>query len=196
MTSPAVRLGAAAAVAALALSLAACGGQGTTPAAPTATASSLPPETPRPTPSPIETEAVQTPTLPTDCADLASPATRQEAVGDMRLQSDGQGFVRPAPQGATLALGCDWIVGDTTGMLLLISTAPAAAVTTAQQALPAQGWTCQLSEDFGAQFCDLPGSGENTEEMIVARDDVWIYLSTSNRNGRAFLSEIATGIFG
>ncbi|MFJ6651999.1 hypothetical protein ACIQLJ_04275 [Microbacterium sp. NPDC091313] len=196
MTSTVTRLCVAAAATLLVLSLTACGGQGTDPAVPTATASSLPPETPRPTPSPIETEAVQSPTLPTSCDTLASPSTRQEAVGDMRLQSDGERFVRPAPEGASLALGCDWIVGDSTGMLLLISTAPEAAVTAAQQALPAAGWSCQTSDDFGAQFCDLPGTGENTEEMIVAREGVWIYLSTSNRNGRAFLSEIATGIFG
>jgi hypothetical protein len=189
-------VGAAVGAVALALSLTACGGSGTTPGAPTATASSLPPQTPQPTPSPIETEQPQSYTLPTDCADLASAPTREEAVGDMRLQSDGQGFVRPAPEGATLALGCDWIVGDSTGMLLLISSAEPDAVTAALQTLPAEGWNCQTSDDFGAQFCDLPGSGENTEEMIVARENVWIYLSTSNRNGRAFLSEIATGIFG
>ena len=52
------------------------------------------------------------------------------------------------------------------------------------------------SDDFGATFCELPGSAPDTEEMIVARDDVWIYMSTSNRNGRAFLSDIATQIWG
>jgi hypothetical protein len=167
---------------------------------PTATASPTPTATPTPTlppsPTPAPAPAPVPANLPTDCSTLASAATRQEAIGDLTLQSDGTGFTRPAPAGATLALGCDWIVGDSTGMLLLISTADASAVTTAADALPAQGYTCQASDDFGATYCVLPGSGPDTEETIVARDDVWIYLSTSNRNGRAFLSEIVQGIFG
>jgi hypothetical protein len=173
-----------------------CGGGGEAPptsAAPTSAAPTPEPSSPSPTPEPAADPPA---TLPTDCGALASEQTRAEAVGDMTLQSNGDGFVRPAPEGATLALGCDWIVGDATGMLLLISTADAAAVQAAVATLPAQGYSCQVSDDFGADFCDLPGSGENTEEMIVARDDVWIYLSTVNRNGRAFLSEIVSGIFG
>lgn len=180
------------AAAGLALALSACAPDTPEPT-PTATTAS---PTAEPTPTPTETETTAPANLPTDCDDLASPETRQEAVGDMTLQSDGTGFVRPAPEGATLVLGCDWIVGDATGMLLLISTADPAAVSAAVETLPEQGYTCQVSDDFGADFCDLPGDGENTEEMIVARDDVWIYLSTVNRNGRAFLSEIVQGIFG
>ncbi|NLP85684.1 hypothetical protein HF576_17745 [Microbacterium sp. CFH 90308] len=156
------------------------------------------------TPKPEQSVAEPTPTgdqpapanLPTDCLALGAAETREETVGDMTLQSNGEGFVRPAPEGATLALGCDWIVGDATGLLLLISTASADAVTQALTTLPAEGYTCQPAEDFGAQFCDLPGEGADTEEMIVARDDVWIYMSTANRNGRAFLSDIVQGIFG
>lgn len=134
--------------------------------------------------------------IPTDCNALGTPETREETVGDLNLQSDGEGFVRPAPEGATLALGCDWFVGDTTGVLLLISTATPDAVAAAVADLPSQGYSCQLSEDFGAEFCDLPGEGPDREEMIVAREGVWIYMSTSNRNGRALLSEITQGIFG
>ena len=156
------------------------------------------------TPEPERSVAEPTPTgdeippanLPTDCLALGTAETREETVGDMTLQSNGEGFVRPAPEGATLALGCDWIVGDATGVLLLISTAPADAVAQALTTLPAEGYTCQPAEDFGVQFCDLPGDGADTEEMIVARDDVWIYMSTANRNGRAFLSDIVQGIFG
>jgi len=156
------------------------------------------------TPKPEQSVAEPTPTgdaippanLPTDCLALGTAETREETVGDMTLQSNGEGFVRPAPEGATLALGCDWIVGDATGVLLLISTASADAVSQALATLPAEGYTCQPAEDFGVQFCDLPGDGADTEEMIVARDDVWIYMSTANRNGRAFLSDIVQGIFG
>ncbi|MCC2032395.1 hypothetical protein [Microbacterium allomyrinae] len=148
----------------------------------------IPTATPTPTAAPV--------TLPTDCNALATDATRAAAVGDMTLQSNGEGFVRPAPEGATLALGCDWIVGDATGMLLLISTATPEAVTAAVGTLPGEGYTCQVADDFGAQVCVLPGTGSDTEEIIVARDGVWIYLSTVNRNGWAFLEEIAQGIFG
>lgn len=175
--------------------LAGCAGPDPTPTtsptaieSPSASSSPTPTSEPEPTESPV--------TLPTDCNELGTEATRTEAVGDMTLQSDGEGFVRPAPDGASLALGCDWIVGDATGMLLLISTATPEAVTAAVEALPGQGYTCQVADDFGADFCMLPGNGEDTEEMIVARDGVWIYLSTVNRNGRAFLSEIVQGIFG
>jgi hypothetical protein len=177
--------------------LSGCGG-GTPAASPSATASKT--ATATAAPSPSESTPAPSPTasatLPTDCATLGTEPTRSQTIGDLTLQSNGEGFVRPAPAGATLALGCDWIVGDATGMLLLISTAEPAAVTTAAQGLPAQGYTCQVSDDFGADFCDLPGQGADTEEMIVARDGVWIYLSTSNRNGRAFLSDIVSGIFG
>lgn len=184
------------ALVATAVMLAGCGGG--TPAAsptPTATTASTPSSTPTPSPTTAPEPTSQV-TLPTDCGTLGTDPVRSETIGDLTLQSDGEGFVRPAPDGAALALGCDWIVGDTTGMLLLISTADPAAVTAAVGTLPAEGYTCQVSDDFGADFCDLPGSGPDTEEMIVARENVWIYLSTSNRNGRALLSEIVQGIFG
>ncbi|WP_019179173.1 hypothetical protein [Microbacterium yannicii] len=149
-----------------------------------------------PSASPTPTEAPAQANIPTDCAELGSADTRQQTVGDMTLQSNGEGFVRPAPEGATLALGCDWIVGDATGLLLLISTAQPDAVTAAVGELPAEGYSCQVSDDFGADFCTLPGAGADTEEMIVAREGVWIYMSTVNRNGRAFLSEIVQGVLG
>lgn len=173
---------------------------GCTPVIVTPSASPTPTVTPSvtmaPTPTPTPTPEVVEPTLPTDCAQLGSPATWTDTVGDMTLQSDGSDFVRPAPENAALALGCDWIVGDATGMLLLISTAAPAAVEAAVGGLPGEGFTCQLSEDFGADFCVNPGSSPDTEQMIVARDSVWIFLSTANRNGRALLSEIVQGIFG
>jgi hypothetical protein len=174
--------------------LAGCAGGTAAPSASPTTAS--PTSTPTPTPTPTETETVAPANLPTDCSTLATPDVRNEAIGDLTLQGDGVGFVRPAPENATLVLGCDWIVGDSTGMLLLISTAPPADVATAVTTLPGLGYTCGVSDDFGADYCELDGGAPDTEEMIVARDGVWIYLSTSNRNGRAFLSDIATGIWG
>ncbi|WP_322412036.1 hypothetical protein [Microbacterium invictum] len=163
----------------------------------TATQSESPSESPSESASASPSaSATSTASIPTECDELGSEASRQEMVGDMTLQSDGQGFVRPAPDGATLVLGCDWIVGDATGLLVLISTATPEAVTAAIATLPEEGYTCQVSDDFGAQFCELPGAGPDTEEIVVARDDVWIYYAPVNRNGRAFLSDIASQIFG
>ncbi len=191
------RLSLGAAALALAVGLAGCGGDAGAPETPDPVPTETKSAQPGPSATPVETEAPQaTVTLPTDCLALGTPATRAETVDQLTLQSDGEGFVRPAPEGAQLALGCDWIAGDTTGMLLLISTAEPPAVEAALGAVPGQGYTCQPAEDFGAQFCTLPGSGPDTEEMIVARENVWIYMSTSNLNGRALLSEIVQGIFG
>lgn len=182
----------AGAVLALAL-LAGCAPEPAPTPTSTPTASSEPSASPSESPSESPTA---TATIPTDCNELGSEASRLEMVGDMTLQSDGQGFERPAPEGATLVLGCDWIVGDATGLLLLISTATPDAVAAAVATLPDQGYSCQVADDFGAQFCELPGSGPDTEEFVVARDDVWIYYAPVNRNGRAFLSDIASQIFG
>lgn len=181
------------AVAAVALLAGCAGGAGT---APTATSTTSPSASEEPSPTPSESEPSTSVTLPSDCGSLGTQATRDETVGDMTLQSDGEGFVRPAPEGATLVLGCDWIVGEATGLLLLISTATPDAATAAVAELPAEGYSCQVSDDFGADFCVLPGEGADSEEMIVSRDGVWIYMSTVNRNGRAFLSEIVQGVFG
>lgn len=174
--------------------LAGCAGEGGTAA--TATATTSPSASAESSPTPSEAEPSASVDLPTECGELGTQATRDETVGDMTLQSDGEGFVRPAPEGATLVLGCDWIVGDATGLLLLISTATPDAATAAVAGLPADGYSCQVSDDFGADFCVLPGEGADSEEMIVSRDGVWIYMSTVNRNGRAFLSEIVQGVFG
>ena len=183
----------------LAASLVGCGGGTPGPSAsPTATAAPSPSATPTPTPEPepTPTETVAPANLPTDCNALATPDVSQEAIGDLTLQGDGVGFIRPVPANATLVLGCDWIVGDSTGILLLISTAAPADVAEAVTTLPGLGYTCGVADDFGADYCQLDGGAPDTEEMIVARDGVWIYMSTSNRNGRALLSGIATQIWG
>jgi hypothetical protein len=183
----------------LTAALAACGGGAPGPTAsptPSASPTKTATPTPEPTPTPTPTETVAPANLPTDCTSLATPDVWNEAVGDLTLQGDGVGFTRPAPENATLVLGCDWIVGDSTGMLLLISTAAPADVAAAVATLPGLGYSCGVADDFGADFCDLDGGAPDTEEMIVARDGVWVYLQTSNRNGRALLSGIATQIWG
>ncbi|KRA23589.1 hypothetical protein ASD65_03475 [Microbacterium sp. Root61] len=179
----------------LTLALSACGGSPetspTTSAPPTASAAPTPAESVTPE-EPSAAPAV----LPTDCTTLGTDAVREETVGDMTLQGDGVGFVRPAPANATLALGCDWIIEESAGVLLLISTATPAEVTAGVDSLAALGYTCSVSDDFGADFCVLPGDGADTEEMVVARDGVWIFLGSVNRNARAFLSDIAQQIWG
>lgn len=42
----------------------------------------------------------------------------------------------------------------------------------------------------------MTGDNPSEEDAVVARDGVWIYLETYNRNGNAFLSDIATQIWG
>jgi hypothetical protein len=186
-----------AAVVALTVALTGCGGGASGPSAsPTPTASPSPTSTPTPEPEPAPTETIAPANLPTDCGSLATPDVWNEAVGDLTLQSDGEGFTRPAPDDAALVLGCDWIVGDSTGILLLISTAEPADVAAAVTTLPGLGYSCGVSDDFGAEFCELDGGAPDTEQLIVARDGVWIYMQTSNRNGRALLSGIATQIWG
>lgn len=181
----------------LSVALTGCGGGTPEPSAsPTPTGSPSPTSTPTPEPEPAPTETIAPANLPTDCGSLATPDVWNEAVGDLTLQSDGEGFTRPAPDGAALVLGCDWIVGDSTGILLLISTAEPADVAAAVTTLPGLGYSCGVSDDFGAEFCELDGGAPDTEQLIVARDGVWIYMQTSNRNGRALLSGIATQIWG
>jgi hypothetical protein len=186
-------LTAALAIAGAAVVLTGCASGSAAPT-PTQTASSTP--TKSATPSSTPTASAASFTIPADCAAVGTSASRADTVDGMTMQSDGTGFVRPAPEGATLKLGCDWIVGDTTGILLLISTATPAAVTAGVAQVTADGYTCQVADDFGAQFCTKPGTGADSEDTVVARDDLWIYMETSNVNGRALLSDLATQIFG
>ncbi|WP_438352703.1 hypothetical protein [Microbacterium sp. CJ88] len=162
---------------------------------PTPTATVTVTETATPSPTPTPTQSAKPATFPTSCATIGTAATRAATVDPMTLQGDGTGFTRPAPQGATLKLGCDWIVGDATGILILISQAPsAAAVTTAVGTLPGQGYTCSTAK-AGNPLCDMTTTnsqyGTKTMETIYARDDVWIYMSASNIDGGQLLSDLA-----
>lgn len=181
----------------VALALSACADAS---AAPTSAPTPAPTRTAAPEPEPTPTEPPAPPVvpanLPTDCGALGTETTRQETVGDMTLQGDAAGFIRPAPEAAQLALGCDWIIDEVAGVLLLVSTADPAAVTAGTAGLAEQGWTCGVADDFGAAYCVLETSGQpDTEEAVVARDDVWIYLETYQRNARALLSEIAQQVW-
>ncbi|MCR2763649.1 hypothetical protein NQ152_09020 [Microbacterium sp. zg.B48] len=181
----------------LAVTLSACAGGSATPTA-SPTSAPTPTQTAEPEPTPTEPAAptVAPANLPTDCTTLGTDMSRQDTVGDMTLQSDGTGFEREAPQNAQLALGCDWILDEVAGVLLLISTADAAAVSAAADALPAEGWTCGVADDFGAAYCYIePADMAGVQQTVVARDDVWVYLETYQRDGNAFLSDIASQIW-
>lgn len=104
--------------------------------------------------------------------------------------------MRPAPANATTELSCNWIQEESAGVLLLIGTASAAEVSTGVDGLAAQGYECQAAEDFGAQYCVKAGGTAQTEDVVVARDGVWISLETVNVDARAWLSEISSQIFG
>lgn len=151
-----------------------------------------------PEPTPTESEPAQTANLPTDCAQIGSAATRAATVDQLNLQGDGVGFVRPAPPGAALALGCDWFAGDATGVLLLISTTDAASADAYIATLPALGYTCGAGAD-GGSVCTMttpnPDYPVDTVETIVSRGDVWIYLSTSNVDGAPLLADLETSIW-
>lgn len=184
----------------LAITLSACDGGGGEPTASPSTASPTPTATPTPTPTPEPTETVAPANLPTDCSTLGTSESRAVTIDGLNFQGgDYSQFVRPAPSGATLALGCDWFVGDATGLLILISTAADADVAAAAAALPAKGYTC-TTDDFGAPVCQLvtPNSQYPVDgvETIVAREGVWVYMQTSNLDGTPLLSDVVDGIFG
>ncbi|MEV7694825.1 hypothetical protein AB0N73_15975 [Microbacterium sp. NPDC089189] len=176
--------------------LAGCGGP-----APGASPTASAPPAPSPSPSPSVT--VSPPpapvALPVDCAAVGSAATRAATVDLMTEYGDAAEFERPAPPDAVLALGCNWIEGDATGYLLLISQADAgAAQDHAEATLPGAGFSCQVG-DVGAYICTqtLTGTVEpvDTIETIYVRDGVWIYQSATNTDGDALLTDLVAGIW-
>jgi hypothetical protein len=190
------------ALAGAAVLLTGCGGGSgsTTSPTPTPTVTATKTATPTPTPTPTPPPPPPAPkssaaNIPKSCGAVGTADSRADTIDTMKLQSDGTGFTRPVPQGAKLVLGCDWIVGDSTGILLLISTAAPADIVTAIAGMPAQGYECQIADDFGAQECSKPGSNADSEFVIVARDDVWVFMQASNINERILLSDLASQIF-
>jgi hypothetical protein len=187
-----------AATAALTAALAGCAGGGG--GASTTTTSPEPSQTSAaPSPEPTPTEAPVAAMVPTDCAQVGTAATRAATVDAMTLQGDGEGFVRPAPAGAELVLGCDWIEGDATGYLLLINRVDAAAAQSfAESTLPAQGYSCTVG-DVGAYICSMTTTGSvepvDTVETIYVRGDVWIYQSATNTDGEALLTDLVQSIW-
>ncbi|MDN3496598.1 hypothetical protein QL996_11715 [Planococcus sp. APC 4015] len=143
---------------------------------------------------PEPTEPADTTAVPTDCSAVNS----QGILDQLNLQGDGTGFIRPAPTGATPALGCDWFAGDATGYLLLISTTEASTADAYIATLPAEGWTCGARGD-GGRMCTMttpnPQYPVDTVETVFTQGDVWIYQSASNIDGDALLSNLITSIW-
>ncbi len=166
---------------------------GTPAAAPTVTVTVTPTATATPTPTPTPTVAKNV-VFPSGCTAVGTAASRKATVDNMKLQGDGTGFVRPAPNAATLKLGCDWIAGDATGILLLISQATPAAVTAGVAGLPAQGYSCGVAR-AGNPLCTktVTGGGGTPDavETIYARDGAWIFMSAVNVDGGQLLSDLA-----
>lgn len=185
------------AVATIAIALAGCAPG--TPAAtpnPSGTPDSGSSETPSATPTQTPTAAPAA--LPGDCGEIGSAETRAATVDDLTLQGDGTGFVRPAPASAELVLGCDWFAGDATGVLLLISRVDAEEATDLVATLPDDGYTCTTG-DAGNPVCQktTPNSEYpvDTVETILSREDVWIYMSATNVDGDALLSDLNASIW-
>jgi hypothetical protein len=185
-----------AAAAAVVLALTACAPDDTDPAASgTSSATSPASSTPSTTPTPTPAEA----SIPKDCAAVGTAATRAATVDQLNLQGDGTGFERPAPDGATLVLGCDWFAGDTTGFLLLVSDVDPAAAGSYITTLPAEGFACTAPDADGATMCTMttPNSEYpvDTVETVIWRDGVWIYSSATNLDGTALLNDLQNSIW-
>ena len=121
---------------------------------------------------------------------------RSQHPGVLLTAQHADGFVRPSPPNATTKLSCNWIQEEAAAVLIIVSTATDADVSTGLQQLASEGYQCQAAQDFGAQYCMRPGDAATSEDVVVARDDVWIYLETVNVNARAWLSDIAAQIYG
>lgn len=187
-------------IAGLALMLTGCDGTIGSPAAtsPAATPVDTPMSTPAATATPApESKPAQ---IPADCGAVGSAQTRAATVDQMTEYGDAAQFTRPAPPGASLALGCNWIVGDATGYLLLVSRADAAAAQSyAESTLPGQGYSCQVG-DMPAYICTQTIAGTtypvDTVETVYVRDGVWIYQSATNTDGEALLTDLVADIWG
>ncbi|MDI9892682.1 MULTISPECIES: hypothetical protein [unclassified Microbacterium] len=178
-------------------SLAGCVPEQATPVASETATPTVTVATPSPTPTPTasETPPSAAANIPASCDDLGTASSRAETVGNLTAQH-ADGFVRPSPPNATTKLSCNWIQEEAAAVLIIVSTASDADVSTGLQQLASEGYQCQAAQDFGAQYCMRPGDAATSEDVVVARDDVWIYLETVNVNARAWLSDIAAQIYG
>lgn len=112
----------------------------------------------------------------------------------MTLQSDGSEFTRPTPNGATLALGCDWIGGDSHGLLLLVSRTDGSTPTAALETLADDGFTCEQEQDTVS--CRLVEDTPSRTTTVVSRGDIWLYAEANGIDATDLLVDLGTQIWG
>ena len=169
------------------LALAGCTPGSGTPSSEGSSSPSASTGSPSTTPGP----AAATFTLPVDCSAIASTATLATVFADVPSRP-ANGLTRPAPASASKSLECSWFAGDTTGGdVLYYSTTPAAGQAYLA-VMQANGFTCAAA--LGGTRCDKTSPNSqypvDTVETTFTRDDVWIYLSTTNVDASALLPDM------
>lgn len=147
-------------------------------------------------PQPTESEVAPEPegpvfALPADCASIASAATLSTVFG-MVDAVDPADLTRPAPASATKQLSCSWFAGDVTGGDVIYYAAPQADNEAYLDVVAADGYTC--AEALEGTRCDKTTTnsefGTTGIETVFTRDDVWIYIGTSNLEPAPLLPDL------
>lgn len=130
-------------------------------------------------------------TLPADCDSIASAATLATVFGEVDAV-DPADLTRPAPASAVTELTCSWFAGDVTGGDVIFSAAPAADSAAYLSVVEADGYAC--TEALEGTRCDKTTTnsefGTTSVETVFTRDDVWIYIGTSNLEPAPLLPDI------
>ncbi|MDZ8172286.1 hypothetical protein [Microbacterium xanthum] len=134
-------------------------------------------------------EPIATRTLPAGCDEVGSDASRDAVLADLTLQGDGADFIREAPDSAAYVFGCDWILEEVAGVLLLISDVDAADAAAHVSDLAAQGWTCEETGDETICTTGDPTAGEPVS-TIVSRDETWIFVDAYNVDAEPLISDL------
>lgn len=161
----------------------------------TSTASPTPTPTASPTPKPTPTPTAAGFRLPVDCTSIASAATMSAVFGTVPARPAG-GITRTSPPSAAKTLECSWLQGDATGGDVIFYSVSAADSAAYLSEVTAKGFACAAA--YGGTRCDktTPGTQYPVDyiESVFTRDDVWIYVGTSNLPVEPLLPDIvATG---
>ncbi|MDZ8201996.1 hypothetical protein RZO50_10755 [Microbacterium sp. SSW1-59] len=97
--------------------------------------------------------------------------------------------MRKASASAAYGLGCDWILEEVAGVLLLISDVDAADAAAHVSDLAAQGWTCEETGDETICTTGDPTAGEPVS-TIVSRDETWIFVDAYNVDAEPLISDL------
>lgn len=156
------------------------------------------PQAPAPEPTAVEPTPSVEPeppgpvfALPADCDSIASAATLASVFGGVEGREPAD-LTRPAPASASKLLTCSWFTGDTTGGDIIYYEAPAADSAAYLAVMEGDGFTC--TEALEGTRCDktTPSSEfpVDTVETTFTRDDVWIYISTTNLDAGPLLPDL------